>query len=47
MSGQRDADGDGPGAVFVGPGRMLCNADSAEAALAMFSIIREVRLVWL
>ncbi len=47
VSAQCSPDGRGPGAVFVGPGGMMGNADSGESTLEMFSLIRDVRLVWL
>ena len=36
-----------PGAVFVGPGGLKGDADSAERVRAMFEIVGDVRLVWL
>ncbi|MEU5847110.1 hypothetical protein [Saccharopolyspora shandongensis] len=38
---------DGPGAVFVSPHGWTGNSDSAEGALECFSLIRDLRLVWL
>ncbi|MGI8306764.1 hypothetical protein [Saccharopolyspora hattusasensis] len=39
--------GDGLGAVFVSPHGWTGNSDSAEGALECFSLIRDLRLVWL
>ncbi|WP_017976025.1 hypothetical protein [Actinopolyspora halophila] len=39
-------DGESTGAVLVGEGGWFGNADSAEDALEVFSLIRELYLVW-
>ncbi|MER6994032.1 hypothetical protein ABT337_33005 [Saccharopolyspora hirsuta] len=43
----RESGGSGPGAVFVSPDGWTGNSDSAEGALECFSLIRDLRLVWL